>query len=351
VELENVFAGTREACIPIVQAIKTAGCTNLHEGVKIGGDLIEKHQRQGYSNRMFLFSDGLANQGIQSKPEIFKLVTDIHDKLSLKIDSFGIGADFDSEMMRGIAEHGHSEFFYLENATVIQPLVVKALQSVTETIGSNGQLILRGKNGAIVTRIFGRDSPVSGVSLGDLHFENSRRILCEITVPGVSENEGKGKGKEKEEVVSTTFLHFELTYVPVANQEQSQSQPEPVKIAEDVAFTFTDDESLVKQIHPKVEVYAAIQKSTDTDNTILKLVAAGQVEQAKKEQIEQIEYLKKFLSLDDEHKVIELLVKLAEQSLEKLKLRGDRKEEMEKEYSHKVYMKGHGSYRYYDHYK
>jgi len=114
VVFENITAPMREAMIPKVQAIRTAGCTNLSGGIEMGAKILDKHHRAGYSRRLFLFSDGLANRGIQGKEGINTLVKSLHEKYSIKFDSFGIGDDYDSDVMRGIADNGGSEFFYLE---------------------------------------------------------------------------------------------------------------------------------------------------------------------------------------------------------------------------------------------
>lgn len=281
VVLENVLASTRDAVISQVQAITTAGCTNLSGGLEKGSALVEKYQKPGYTNRMFLFSDGLANEGLKTKPEIFKLVKDIYNKTSLKIDSFGIGSDFDSEIMRGIAEHGQAEFFYLENATVITSLVVKALGGITDSLGSDAVLHLRGRNGAVVTKISGAGDPVNGVSIGNIHYDNSRRFLCELTVPGTG---GSEKGKETGEG-SEVYLHFDLNYVPIGKLEElkmkqgEESQVDinsiKVTISGDVSFQFTDNSDLVKEVNPRVELFSAIQKAVEMDKRILNFVQVG----------------------------------------------------------------------------
>jgi len=59
----------------------------------------------------FLFSDGLANEGITNHDEMNNLVKSIYEK-GIKIDTFGIGDDFDSQMMKNIAEYSSGEFFF-----------------------------------------------------------------------------------------------------------------------------------------------------------------------------------------------------------------------------------------------
>jgi hypothetical protein len=283
VVLENVLASTREAVIPQVQDITTAGCTNLSGGLQQGSALVEKYQKAGYTNRMFLFSDGLANEGLKTKPEIFKLVKDIYNKTSLKIDSFGIGSDFDSEIMRGIAEHGQAEFFYLENSTVITSLVVKALGGITDSLGSDATLHLRGRNGAVVTKISGAGDPVNGVSIGNIHYDNSRRFLCELTIPGTG---GSENGKETGEG-SEVYLHFDLSYIPIGKLEELKMKSKEevgsqvninsikVTISGDVSFQLTDNSDLVKEVNPRVELFSAIQKAVEMDKRILTFVQVG----------------------------------------------------------------------------
>ena len=59
-----------------------------------------------------IFSDGVANVGVTSKDGIFSIVDGIYQQ-GVGVSSFGIGADFDETMMKGIGEHGHGTFFFI----------------------------------------------------------------------------------------------------------------------------------------------------------------------------------------------------------------------------------------------
>ncbi|CAF1525103.1 unnamed protein product [Rotaria magnacalcarata] len=201
---------------------------------------------------MFIFSDGQANIGLQTRAELTNLVAGYNQK-GIITDSFGIGADFDAEIMKGIADTGGAKFFFLESAQVIEPLVTKALMSVFKVCGSQTRLILRGKNGAIVTKIWGHDNIVVGANLGDLHNDNLRSVLCDFYVPGTK------NGDEND--VET--LAYELQY-----NRPNDVASEPIVIKGTLLLELAEDETLINTIDPRVKTIYAIQMAADMDAKI-----------------------------------------------------------------------------------
>jgi Ca-activated chloride channel family protein len=109
---ENARASTRQHLYNLVDAIRTAGSTNLSGGIEVGAGLLDKYSHEGFARRMFLFSDGQANVGLKTRAELTNLVAGYNNK-GIITDSFGIGADFDGEIMKGIADAGGSRLFFL----------------------------------------------------------------------------------------------------------------------------------------------------------------------------------------------------------------------------------------------
>lgn len=72
---ENARGSARETLHSVVNGIKAGGNTNLSGGIAAGAELFEKYAHPGFSKRMFVLSDGLANVGVQSKEGIKKEVT------------------------------------------------------------------------------------------------------------------------------------------------------------------------------------------------------------------------------------------------------------------------------------
>jgi Ca-activated chloride channel family protein len=324
---ENARASTRQYLYPVVEQIKTGGSTNMSGGMETGAGLLDKYVHDGFSRRMFVFSDGQANVGKKTRAELTDIVTGFNNK-GIITDSFGIGADFDGEIMKGIADAGGSRFFFLESAQVIEPFVTKALMSVFGVCGSQARLIIRGKNGAVVTKIWGHENIVAGASLGDLHANNLRSVLCEFTTSGTA----NANGTEVE------TLTYELRY-----SRPNDSNGIPTVINNTLFLKFVEDESLVLEIDPRVKTMYATQTAADMDARIAQLVKDRKIKEALDLVTEQIALLKDVERFDDERGIIALLIRMAENMHNKLKDDNVDKNLVWQGYEHQCYLKRQNS--------
>ncbi|CAF1358654.1 unnamed protein product [Rotaria sp. Silwood1] len=330
---ENARASARQVLYSVVEGIKSGGQTYLSGGIETGANLFEKYAYPGYSKRMFVLSDGLANVGLRTKEEIMKAVKKYNEK-GIIIDSFGIGEDFDAEIMKGIAEAGSGQFFFLESAEVIVTLMTKALQSVFDVCGTQTQLIIRGRNNAIVTKIWGHENIALGANLGDLHVDNLRVVLCDFTVSGtVSEG------------TEVDVLDYQLKYNRPGHVEE-----EPLIVSGKLSVTFVNDESLIQQIDPKVKTLHAVQVAGEMDDRIAQLIDNNRRDDAIALITEQITLLKEVEHLDDEKGMIEMLVRMAENMQNRLKEQVVSAKTAAKYYGHHGHMKKCHDYKYTHHY-
>ena len=317
---ENVRASSRHHLHSLIDGIEAAGSTNMSGGIDAGAGLLDKYVHDGFSRRMFLFSDGQANVGLRSRAELTNLVARYNGN-GIITDSFGIGADFDSEIMKGIADAGGSRFYFLASSEMIELLVPKALVCVFGVCASRVRLIVRGKNGAVVTRIWGHDNLVAGASLGDLHSDNLRSVLCEFITSGTTNTE-----------VET--LTYELQYT-----QPDDPNGAPTVIKNTLSLTFVEDESLVIDIDPRVKTIYATQTAADTDKRIAQLVREGQRKEAIHLVEEQITSLKEVERFDDERGLISLMLRLAEHMQKKLKDETIDRKLISQGYEHQAYLK------------
>jgi Ca-activated chloride channel family protein len=330
---ENARASARQVLYSVVNGIKTGGQTNLSGGIETGANLLEKYLHPGFSKRMFVLSDGLANVGLKTKEEIMKAVTKFNEK-GIIIDSFGVGEDFDEKIMKGIAEAGCGQFFFLESADVIVPLMTKALQSVFDICGTQAQLIIRGRNNAIVTKIWGHENIALGANLGDLHFNNLRVVLCDFTVSGTI-----SEGTEVD------VLDYQLKYDRPADVDG-----ESLVVTGTLSVTFVNDESLVQQIDPRVKILHAVQVAAEMDDRIAQLINDNQRDNAITVIAEQIALLKEVEHLDDEKGMISMLMRMAENMQKRLQDNAVSEKTAAKYYGHHGHMKKCYDYKYTHHY-
>ncbi|CAF1565166.1 unnamed protein product, partial [Adineta steineri] len=121
--------------------------------------------------------------------------------------------------------------------------MTNALQSVFDVCGTQAQLIVRGINNGIVTKIWGYTNTAQGANLGDLHVDNLRVILCDFTV-SASVPDG----------TEIDVLEYELRY-----NHPNDIQSEPFIVTGKLPIIFVGDESLTKKIDPKVQTLHAVQ--------------------------------------------------------------------------------------------
>ncbi|CAF3033772.1 unnamed protein product [Rotaria socialis] len=330
---ENARASARQALYSAVKGIKTGGQTNLSGGMEMGANLLEKYTYPEYSKRMFVLSDGLANVGLRTKEEIMSVVTLYREK-GIITDSFGVGEDFDEAIMKGIAEAGCGQFFFLESAETTVTLMTRALQSVFDVCGTQAQLIIRGCNNAIVTKIWGHENIALGANLGDLHTDNLRVILCDFTVSATLP-----EGTEVE------VLNYQLKY-----NQPGDAEGEPLTVTGKLSVTFTNDESFIQQIDPKVKTLHAVQVAAEMDDRIVLLIESNKRDDAIALITEQINLLRQVEHLDDEKGMIAMLVRMAESMEKRLKEQAVSAKTASKYYGHHGHMKKCHDYKYTHHY-
>jgi Ca-activated chloride channel family protein len=111
------FAPTldRAALKAEVARLQPRGGTNIHDGLKAGLDLLGDAPPSDRQNRVIFLSDGLATVGNTSTPAIIEMATSRITR-GIGLTTVGVGNDFDAPLMRGLAERGAGNFYYIEDA-------------------------------------------------------------------------------------------------------------------------------------------------------------------------------------------------------------------------------------------
>lgn len=265
---ENKSPQDKTALVEMVRKVRTEGCTNLSGGLQQGAALLHKYRQPGFSNRMFLFSDGLANEGETSQKDIAKMVSALKNKHQIRVDSFGIGDDFEPTMMKNIAERGSGSFYYIESAEIIPELVGKALEGLLELVGQDALLRVRGTGAGIAKQIYGKGctSLIQGVRIGDLHQNDVTSQLVELQVCPVQTGE-------------QVVLSWELSYLPQPGQAATVLKGTMTVVAVDDATAMVAEED-----DQNVKDAMVLQEAAESDLRIQDLIKKGNAAGALQEQ-------------------------------------------------------------------
>ncbi len=99
----------------VVTALQPRGGTNIFDGLKAGFTMLGETPPNEKQNRVIFLSDGLATVGNTSQSAIISMATTSIAK-GIGLTTIGVGNDFDVTLMRGLAERGAGNFYYVENA-------------------------------------------------------------------------------------------------------------------------------------------------------------------------------------------------------------------------------------------
>jgi len=311
---ENGDLKDKDSLMKQVEKISTRGSTNISAGLETATEILLKYREEGRTQRIYLFSDGLANCGLQTHKELFDLTCTIYDK-KITTCTFGIGEDFDEDLMKGIAENGNSYYFYIETSEKIEKYVSAALGALLGTIGKDAVLKVRGKNGGVLKRIYGFEDLLKGATIGDIKQNNLKNILVDVDVSPTS-------NVDVEEVV-----WYELSFLP-------RNGSEVTKVSGVVKLINTDDDSLLVKKNVEASIALTVQQSADFDSEIIQCLEAGKVKEAIEIKKKEIQILEAILDKDTSGRIANLLEN-AKKSLSDLETQGNSKHMMKEAKYHR----------------
>ena len=123
----------------IADELVAAGGTNLHDGLETGFQLGLESYDVERQNRILLVSDGLANVGISDDASI-QAMADSFLSDGIGLTTVGVGLDFNVALMRGLAERGAGNFYFLEDAAAIAEVFREELDYFVTPLALDVQL-------------------------------------------------------------------------------------------------------------------------------------------------------------------------------------------------------------------
>lgn len=170
----------------VVDALETAGGTNMSAGLDLALAELAKRERGGRDARVLLLSDGHANMGDSSAAglsERARKVTRFDDVLS----AMGIGDDFNEDLMSGLADSGTGNFYYLSRVETLASYFDAELKAAAQTLASALELQFVPEPGVELVELSGypieRDGARVIVRPGNLRSGQERLLWATLRAP------------------------------------------------------------------------------------------------------------------------------------------------------------------------
>ena len=181
---QQVVANQKKAAKRKIHAIESGGSTNLSGGMLKAYDELQANFKSGYVNRVLLLSDGLANQGITDAGLLANIVGKKNQEQNITLSSFGVGIDFNEDLMLSLAERGSGNYYFIENPDQIPEIFENELSGLLNVVAQNAELIIDIPSGLRVKQVFGYEVDLESakqlhINLRDLVSEETKSLVIE----------------------------------------------------------------------------------------------------------------------------------------------------------------------------
>lgn len=182
--------GDAQADLPRrIAQIEVGGSTNLSGGWLRGRELVTRNLLARGVNRVILLTDGMANVGITDHPRLTGLTVQARSA-GVTTTTIGFGPHYDEKLLRGMADAGGGNMYYVETldqaaaifADELQGLLDLGAQNVTVTVQPAPAVTL-----AAVHHDYPRTHSADGLrlELGDLYAREPKPLLVELVAGDV----------------------------------------------------------------------------------------------------------------------------------------------------------------------
>jgi len=178
--------GEKETLRRLVDEIAPRGWTNLGGGMMEGYEQAERYARRGYTNRVVLLSDGLANQGITDPYELGRIARE-HRHHAISLTTMGVGLEYNENLMMRLAENGGGNYYFIESARNLAAVLRNEFQRLSCVVAQNARIELTLGRGVRVVDVIGCDRHSDGdryvIPVGDLYGGDRREFTVELEIP------------------------------------------------------------------------------------------------------------------------------------------------------------------------
>jgi Ca-activated chloride channel family protein len=184
--------GETQAGLPgLVLGIEAGGSTNLSGGWLRGRELVARGKREDGVNRVILMTDGLANVGITSPAQLLGLCRTAC-AAGITTTTIGFGADYDEKLLRGMADAGGANTWYIERPDQAAEVFGEELEGLLTLCAQTVAVEVRPSEAVTLTAVRHQypTTPLGSgarIEVGDLYAREPRSVLVEFFVPTLAD--------------------------------------------------------------------------------------------------------------------------------------------------------------------
>lgn len=204
-----------------VDKIVPEGNTNLNGGMLYGYEEVMKNMRTNQTNKVILFTDGVANIGV-TKPDKIIGIAKQFNKLGIDLSTIGFGKELQFSLLKKLARNGNGKAYYVKNTDDLETVFAQEAESLIAPVAKDITLEIETGENLFVREVYGYDIKQTGngvtVFLPDFHALQSAVLLAEL-------EKGQGKFKGKSFEVALNLSYFDIQQQKIISRSLTMEIP------------------------------------------------------------------------------------------------------------------------------
>ncbi len=154
-----------EALESIISGIRANGSTNLNDGLTLGYKEVWANYNPKYTNKVILFTDGIANVGVTDIEDIVEN-SFVFNKKGIDVSTIGLGNNLNYQLLQQLAKKGRgSNHFVGEHREDIIKVFDDELQALLSSIGKEASVEIEYPEEFTIKKIYGHTSSIKAQSI------------------------------------------------------------------------------------------------------------------------------------------------------------------------------------------
>ncbi len=172
-----------------IQRVTPGGSTNLHDGLMLGFQEVDRNFDIRRNNRVILLTDGIANVGITDPDRIAADARAYNDK-GIYLSTIGLGHDINDALLSRLATQGKGSYHFIDSAEEMDKVFKQEVTGLFQKAASDVTIVFRPAANVRLEGLTGYEGyPPGGtvqVKLHDMGTGDSQVMLARLAVgPGV----------------------------------------------------------------------------------------------------------------------------------------------------------------------
>ncbi len=185
-----------------IERLYPRGSTNLHAGLMLGFQEVDKNFDIRRNNRVILLTDGIANRGVTDSGEIARQALAYNER-GIYLSTIGLGLDFNDELLSQLARQGKGAYHFVDSAEEMDKVFRREVAGLVEKVAREVAVTVYPEEGVEMVSLTGYDGrPPAGpvqITMQELGTGDGQVLLAQLQV---------SPGWDRERMIASVTLEY-----------------------------------------------------------------------------------------------------------------------------------------------